>query len=680
MDVQMKSYEKQTTINVAAITDAEHQTESTSNSSTRSLPRTKIISNTPESSLAVKQNQSGVRLFMRHLNRQRRNVHPEEGRLSPQLIIRNGEYEIFDPEDTLQKKDTKMSFHKKKYWSEFNNRSGSCFASIKRRMDFLRFKYGDLVPFLRKHIKRIEGGYGSGVAAVFKFTRWAILLNVMLSLIWVGFLVTPAAIKFDYSSIAHIKFEVSNLFDGKGKLQNTWMFYGSYPSDMNGYRIDYAYIVIGLLTFFGSLLVILKSAVESNTMEYVDPFSKLVLASWDFSVTEKQAVKSVAKGIITQAKDLLSEEHALNMKMSRKRGQKCFIYLRRAFAWTLSGALTAGACVTIYFFLVKVTVAEVIINNTNVQIGRTFLEVYGFSLLFALLNSVLPLIIQALTFIESYESGLHVIYVNVIRIFMLRFLNLFALIFTLYDTITSSSFRGCGGTFIGQEFYKIILLDIAVVTIVQVSSKFGLYLIRGKRKKEPDVSKVVLQIVYRQALIWAGTFFCPVLPLLGILAQCLVFIVNYVIILVTCKAPSKRFKQTEGILFFKGCLIFSLLCLLVPISTVFASKYVMISTLTTSYSNGTIAKMPCGPFGDKPPLQVLEEGKSSLPNWLSILANWITSTAVFPAILIMSIIIYIQRLQFLNERKQFRQLQIDYLEYQKRSNLNLLRRKRDDKV
>ena len=102
-------------------------------------------------------------------------------------------------------------------------------------------------------------------------------------------------------------------------------------------------------------------------------------------------------------------------------------------------------------------------------------------------------------------------------------------------------------------------------------TKFGMYLIQRKRKKEPMVSKIVLQIVYRQALVWAGTFFCPIIPVLGIFAQLLVFAVHYIIISITGKPPSKRFKQTDGIVFFKGCLIAILACLLIPIVTIFAS-------------------------------------------------------------------------------------------------------------
>ena len=59
------------------------------------------------------------------------------------------------------------------------------------------------------------GEFGSGVAAVFKFTRWAILLNLVLSLLWLGFLVVPAALGFDYKSLDQYAFSAENIFDGK---------------------------------------------------------------------------------------------------------------------------------------------------------------------------------------------------------------------------------------------------------------------------------------------------------------------------------------------------------------------------------------------------------------------------------------------------------------------------------
>ena len=65
------------------------------------------------------------------------------------------------------------------------------------------------------YIFLISGGYGNGVAAVFRFTRCAILLNLVLSIGWIGFLVIPAAIQFDYTSLNATHFSPENLIDGK---------------------------------------------------------------------------------------------------------------------------------------------------------------------------------------------------------------------------------------------------------------------------------------------------------------------------------------------------------------------------------------------------------------------------------------------------------------------------------
>lgn len=73
----------------------------------------------------------------------------------------------------------------------------------------------DISKFKRETFFLILGGYGSGVAAVFRFTRWAILLNLVLSLGWICFLVIPAAIQYNYKLLDSISFSAENVFDGK---------------------------------------------------------------------------------------------------------------------------------------------------------------------------------------------------------------------------------------------------------------------------------------------------------------------------------------------------------------------------------------------------------------------------------------------------------------------------------
>ena len=44
------------------------------------------------------------------------------------------------------------------------------------------------------------------------------------------------------------------------------------------------------------------STVETNTDSDANPYSKLLLATWDFSVTRKEAKESVERGITAMAK------------------------------------------------------------------------------------------------------------------------------------------------------------------------------------------------------------------------------------------------------------------------------------------------------------------------------------------------------------------------------------------
>ena len=57
------------------------------------------------------------------------------------------------------------------------------------------------------------GQFGLGVVAFFTFLRWVILLNCILSLIWLLFVVIPMAIHSDYGFMSQ-SFYIKNIMDG----------------------------------------------------------------------------------------------------------------------------------------------------------------------------------------------------------------------------------------------------------------------------------------------------------------------------------------------------------------------------------------------------------------------------------------------------------------------------------
>lgn len=104
-------------------------------------------------------------------------------------------------------------------------RCGLLFHDIRRWWELKRTRRRDPVPVWRGAIKKIEGQFGSGVASFFVFTRWLFLLNCSMALIWLPLVVIPTAIDFNRDATTE-SFSFVNIFDGKGVVGESWMFYG----------------------------------------------------------------------------------------------------------------------------------------------------------------------------------------------------------------------------------------------------------------------------------------------------------------------------------------------------------------------------------------------------------------------------------------------------------------------
>ncbi|KAJ8314260.1 hypothetical protein KUTeg_008821 [Tegillarca granosa] len=171
--------------------------------------------------------------------------------------------------------------------------------------------------------------------------------------------------------------------------------------------------------------------------------------------------------------------------------------------------------------------------------------------------------------IEQYDSGKTELSVTLFRIFFLRLANLIALIVSLYSNLNKKTF-GCSGTVIGQEFYKLVVMDTMVHACVKLLMSFGKYF-WSRQKSEFDIPAAVLVLIYRQGLVWVGTIACPVLPLLGLLSNVVFFYLNYIIVRKTCKPPIKRWNQSRNTSFLMGYLLVTLITIIAPVSVVVGS-------------------------------------------------------------------------------------------------------------
>lgn len=152
------------------------------------------------------------------------------------------------------------------------------------------------------------------------------------------------------------------------------------------------------------------------------------------------------------------------------------------------------------------------------------------------LNIIVPMFFNKLVLWERYSTNI-VLRVTLVRTVLLRLLSLGVLLFALRDytkkcptpTIAQCDSPKCAGqvlcweTYVGQELYKLTLLDLAVILIntfvVNLMRKVvGQHMLHRTRMGQSigaiefEIPKHVLDIVYGQTLCWLGMFYAPLLP------------------------------------------------------------------------------------------------------------------------------------------------------------------------
>ena len=122
----------------------------------------------------------------------------------------------------------------------------------------------------------------------------------------------------------------------------------------------------------------------------------------------------------------------------------------------------------------------------------------------------------------------------------------------------------CAGTQIGQEFYKLVLVDIVVNVSTVITSYFFWYWKTGDLI-EADIAQSVISLCYRQSLILFGMAFCPFLSFLGTIGTIATFYMYYMLMFKTCRAPKKSLdSNTTGAVFIRY-LSLMLLCSIFPL-------------------------------------------------------------------------------------------------------------------
>lgn len=482
-------------------------------------------------------------------------------------------------------------------------------------------------PLFLKRIKSIQGELGSSTAALFLFVRYLLMVNIGSAILWMGLVIVPQAIYFDYNTLGASEehFEGLQLFLGTGRVAESWLFFKGYSESFANYKMYVAYLITHFIVIFIIFAVILTTIGQdviregSKVDDQAQSLSMSLFSSWDYTINSHDAIKKQEKSTLSNFKDLLCELTSAQKHRTRK--EKRIILALRTVAWFIWALLVGGAITAIVF----------IVRKSNSGTASGFLNVYGPTIALTAINTAVPFLIQQLTLIESYDIGRTEQYVTLSRVYVMRMISLLTFIITLINN--SDKAGDCPQLYWGQEFYKLII--ISTISNCATLMKYPLFLYLLDKRNEVDLPSTLMSLIYFQGCIWFGNLFCPLLSVLGVLANLIYFQIGSKLIKKCCQPPTKRY-NSQNSMFFNSFLAFTIFIMAVTTCYIIVSRDV-----------------PCGPYSSPKftvmwdTWTVLEKDlpEGTVSDYFTKIFSLITSAAVaVPVVFLLSVIIWLLRI------------------------------------
>lgn len=532
------------------------------------------------------------------------------------------------------------------------------------------------VQLWRQCLRSIEGKFGTGVVTFFMFIKWLMFLNLTVSMIILCFLIVPALLvqesvtdpcepSLNDTSIGDccLQYVLDNstygmptpydLAQGTGWVEKTYFFYGAYPNSvlehsLLSYKLPLAYIAVALGYFLLTLCVILKAAAHGFKERLVEhegqyyKYCSMVFAGWDFCIYNERSAAIKHKALYYEMKECLESERRDENKKHCSRDEICRSVSIRLFVNTVIIIILAASG-SLIFFTFQFSLSELQQENLNDHM-RLFLEFMP-SLCIVGLNLIVPNILNYLSSLENY-SPVYLTRITMFRTILLRMTTLGLLLASFYTLFkcqdgTQQSCENsvqcktpiCWETYVGQQIYKLLILDILVNALVTFFINFPRMLFAKHVKcklaqvlgaQEFDLPKHVLDVVYSQTLVWFGSFYAPLLPALATILFFFVFYVKKFACIVNSSPSATIYTASRSNCMFMSVLLLWFTLALIPwaytISEIEPSKL-------------------CGPFKGQPSVWSLVQATyNDFPTWFKYSMSVITSASTALPLLVLLII------------------------------------------
>lgn len=395
------------------------------------------------------------------------------------------------------------------------------------------------------------------------------------------------------------------------------------------YNLPLAYVTTSAGYFLLSLIAIVKSASRQFKERLVEGegqfyrYCNLVFGGWDFCIHNEKSAHIKHKALHIEIKELLQAKRMEYERHNRSRDVMCkLVAIRIVVNFVVFLTLAIAAIVIFLFF--NVTLSYLYPNftehpfkafqslysglpndgNGTETISASMLRRQSYStfeeqminLLYEFLpyiaivcmNLLVPLVFNYLVQFEQY-SPMFVIKITLLRTVFLRLSSLAILLSRFFFLVNPpSALPGgedvcynkkwgtpqCWETFVGQQFYKLFIVDFVTHIFVTFFINFPRALLAKHMQtkftkligeQEFELSKHVLDVVYSQTLCWLGSFYAPFLPAIAVPLNFLMFYIKKFACLVNSKPSPILYRASRSHSLFMLILLLSFVIAIVPV-------------------------------------------------------------------------------------------------------------------
>merc|ERR1711972_944013 len=84
-------------------------------------------------------------------------------------------------------------------------------------------------------------------------------------------------------------------------------------------------------------------------------------------------------------------------------------------------------------------------------------------------------------------------------------------------------------------------------------------------KTQFDIPGALVDVMYRQSIVWSGMYFCPMIPVMGVIASIWTFFVRKRFLFKHCGRPKKALGVAKQLKFFYGMMLIGIVLSLLPL-------------------------------------------------------------------------------------------------------------------